>query len=60
MTTIIMDTRLIIIAIEMPIKDPSRGPSIVIDCECKLVIISYESVVMAVEVVVDWGTLAKV
>ena len=53
MTTIIMDTRLIIIAVEMPIKDPSRGPSIIIDCDCELAIISYESVVMAVEVVVD-------
>ena len=43
MTTIIMDTRLIIIAIEIPIKDPSRGPSI-IDCERELAI---------VEIVVD-------
>ena len=58
MTTIIMDTRLIIIAVEKPIKDPSRGPSIVIDCEpsivvdceCELITVLYESVV---DVVVD-------
>jgi hypothetical protein len=57
MTTIMMDTRLIIIAIETPIKVPSRGPSIIIDCEPEFAIVSFESVgtkvVMAVEVVVD-------
>ena len=53
MITIIMDTRLIIVAVEIPINDPSRGPSIIMDCECELAIVSYESVVMAVEVVVD-------
>ena len=49
-------------AIETPIKDPSRGPSI-FDCELEFAIVLCESVdkiVMAVEisVVVDWGTSA--
>ena len=53
MTTIIMDTRLIIIAIETPIKDPSSGPSI-FDREREFAIIvlceSVGKIVMAVEI----------
>ena len=54
-TTIITDIRIIIIAIETPIKDPSRGLSVPV-CECEFVIVCCESectkVVADVEVVV--------
>ena len=55
MATIIMDIRHIIAATEIPIKDPSRGLSIIIDCggEFAIVWTKYESEDIKVVVILE-------